>query len=273
MTQVAAREAEADRAAPAWPFHLGLLLALAGLATAELLAAGLLNAPVTAGLWLHAGLLLAFVAAAVFAGGARGELLTALAVLPLIRLLSFSMPLWLTERTNWFALINFPLIVSVIVAARTLGYGRDELGLRFRRPFTQLPILALVLASSVAIGWIERQIIQPEALAESLRLADVWWPALNLLLFTGLSEELLFRGVLQTAAIRALGAWPGILYGAALFGTMHVGWHSFLDVLFVALVGVFFGWVVRRTGTIVAATVAHGVANIMLFLVLPLTGS
>jgi uncharacterized protein len=220
------------------------------------------------GMALHAALMLALMARSVLSDGAAHELFLALSVLPLIRVLAIGIPFWLTDPAGHFALVNLPLITATVLIARYLGYDRRELGLRWGFVPWQLAILS----SGALIGYVERLIIQPAALTPDLTLAAVWWPALSLMLFTGFSEELLFRGVLQTAAIRALGAPWGIVTVALMFGLLHMGWLSMLDVLFVTLVGLFFGWVVYRTGSIVGVTFAHGIANIVLFIVLPNLG-
>lgn len=88
-----------------------------------------------------------------------------------------------------------------------------------------------------------------EAVAErSLLLV---WPAFALL--PGLSEELLFRGVLQRAAPRGVRA---ILLSAVLFALIHVDPHHVIGVL---PIGIFLAWVAERAGVLVSA-VAH-VAN------------
>lgn len=225
-------------------------------------------APMT-GLWFHTGLLVALFAHSVVADDEReSELFLAMAVLPLIRILSLSMPLWLASQTFWFPMVNIPLIIGTLIAAQQLRYTRFQLGLRMPR-LKELPLQMLVASSGLLIGWTERQIIQPVPLSASLEPADIIVPALSLMLFTGLSEELLFRGVLQEAAIKALTPWWGILYVSAIFGILHMGWQSSLDVIFVAVVGAYFGWVVYKTKSIFGVTLAHGIANIMLFIVLP----
>jgi uncharacterized protein len=244
--------------------HWAILFLYLGLFTlAELNSNG---STVRLGLALHAVLLITFLAHGVFSQDRLGRLYTAMAVVPLIRLLSLSMPFWLTDRTNWFALVNVPLIVSTLVAIYTLGYNLRDLGLKFSHIRLQL----LVVASGLLIGWLERLIIQPAPMAESLAFSDVLWPVLSLFFFTGLSEELLFRGVLQQTAIEALGKWPGILYIALLFGVMHIGWNSLLDILFVTSVGIYFGWIAYRTKSILGITLAHGLANVVLFIAIPL---
>ena len=220
------------------------------------------------GLAVHALLVIALLGKGVITEGKDHELYVALSVLPLIRILAIAMPFWMTNQTGHFALVNLPLIVATLMAARYLGLGRKGFGLTLGGLRWQLP----VALSGIAIGAAERLIIQPSALAPDLSLASIWWPALALLLFTGLSEELLFRGVLQGAAVKGIGARWGIVYVALMFGALHIGWESILDVAFVTAVGLYFGWVAHKTGSILGITFAHGVANIMLFIVLPNLG-
>jgi hypothetical protein len=95
-------------------------------------------------------------------------------------------------------------------------------------------------------------------------------PILILMFSTGFIEELIFRGMMQRAATEALGRF-GLPYVAALFAVLHVGYLSVLDVVFVLIVGLFFGWVAARTHSIVGVTLSHGLTNIVLFLVMPLS--
>ncbi len=235
-------------------------------AVAELMAARV--APMT-GLWLHTGLLSALFIHSVSADKEReSELFLAMAVLPLIRILSLAMPLWVAEQVFWFPMVNIPLIIGTVIAAQQLRYTRYQLGLRLPS-LKEIPLQVLIASSGFLIGFLERQIIQPVSLSASLTPTDIIVPAISLMLFTGLSEELLFRGVLQNAAIKALSPLWGILYAAAIFGILHMGWQSYLDVAYVSVVGAFWGWVVYKTKSIFGVTIAHGIANIMLFLVLP----
>jgi NADH-quinone oxidoreductase subunit N len=56
---------------------------------------------------------------------------------------------------------------------------------------------------------------------------------------------------------------------ALIFAALHIGYRSVVDVLFVLGVALFLGWVVYRTGSLLGATIAHGLTNIVLFLVMP----
>lgn len=244
-----------------WSFFLLLYLLLFGLA--ELLATGQQD---SLGLWLHVGLFSTLLLHAMRAVRPFRDLLTAMTVLPLIRLLAFTMPLSLTDQVNWFPMVGTPLLIGVVIAATLVGYSRKDLGLRV----TSISLQLAIAVTGVLIGLLERLLVQPSALAPSFDLPHLIWPMLSLLIFTGFSEELLFRGLLQRAAVEALAPRWGIIYTSLLFSAFHLGWQSPLDVVYVGIVGAFFGFMAYRTGSIVGVSLAHGLANIMLFIILPL---
>lgn len=51
---------------------------------------------------------------------------------------------------------------------------------------------------------------------------------------------------------------------------LTIGYGSFTDFVFVLGVGMYFGYIVTRTRSILGVSVAHGLINVSLFLVLPL---
>ncbi len=74
-----------------------------------------------------------------------------------------------------------------------------------------------------------------------------------------LAEELFFRGYLQTRLCRRWGTWPGILVTAALFGLLHWDW---LHTPSAFLLGLFLGWLARRSGSIRPSIAAHAMNNL-----------
>ncbi len=61
----------------------------------------------------------------------------------------------------------------------------------------------------------------------------------------------------------------GIVYVSLLFSIVHLIHRSAIDIACVFVITLFFGWVVKKTGSLFGVTLAHGITNIMLFLVLP----
>jgi membrane protease YdiL (CAAX protease family) len=247
-----------------WPAAIPLLY-LAAIALAEGLTA-LANARV--GLLLHALILFALLL-----HGTRlnheplGALLWALALAPLIRILSLCLPLAGIPLVYWYAIIGVPVCAATAMAARALGYSRQDLGLVLK--LRVLPLEIALLLFGFGLGLLEYLILRPQPLTRSLTLAELWLPALVLTASTGFQEEVIFRGLLQQAALRALGAPGGLLYVSALFAVMHIGYLSLPDAGFVFTIGLLFAALARRQGSVVGVSLAHTGVNVGQFLVWP----
>jgi len=194
-----------------------------------------------------------------------GQLVLSLALVPLVRILSLCMPLVNIPQIWWYPIIYAPLLVAAFMVMRILGQEAGEVGLNFKR----FPVQLAVALSGFAFGVAEYFILAPEPLITEFTWQEVWLPALIFLLCTGFVEEFIFRGVLQRTAVEAFGWWRGILYVSLLFAVLHIGFLSWIDVVFVFVVALFFGWVVKKTGSLFGVTLAHGITNALLYLVLP----
>jgi len=242
-----------------WFFWAYLLL----IGLAELLTA----LAVQFGLLLHAGLLVALTLQ-----GATGRALVtrrlalALTLAPLIRLLSLSMPLINFPQLFWYPLVAIPLLLTAWIISRQLGLGRQNLGLTAGQLLPQL----LLTGGGLGLGTLEYFILRPAPL---LTNNEGWLlyvlAGLGLLIFTGFNEEVIFRGLLQTVATPVLKKGGALFYVALLFAILHLGYLSALDLLLVFGVGLLFGYLVRWGGSILGVTLAHGLTNITLFLIMP----
>ncbi len=91
----------------------------------------------------------------------------------------------------------------------------------------------------------------------------VRWLALEIPVATAWTEEMLFRGLLQTVAVRALGPTFGPLAQAVAFGLWHipdarrVGDPVLGTVVVTGVAGWVFGWLARRSGSVLAPVLAH----------------
>lgn len=94
-------------------------------------------------------------------------------------------------------------------------------------------------------------IIQP------LILPDLLW----LGLLPGLSEEMLFRGVM----LPALGLnWVGILFSSVCFGILHFsGSQHWSYVIWAIVVGIILGFSAVETGNLLVPIVAHVTTNLI----------
>ena len=94
------------------------------------------------------------------------------------------------------------------------------------------------------------------------RASTGWLVVLSfaLALGPGMAEELFFRGFMQTRLARRFGAAAAIAVTAACFGFIH---FDLVHTPVAAVLGLFLGWAVERTGSIVPAMAAHVVNNLI----------
>jgi membrane protease YdiL (CAAX protease family) len=186
-------------------------------------------------------------------------MLIAFLTAPLIRIISLTLPMGAIDPPLRYVLTGIPMLVGGALAARAAGLDRHDLGLSWRGTRLQLAVIGI----SMAIGLIEFVILRPNPLGPLPWLAGGLLPALAVGVFTGFPEELIFRGVMQSAARPLLGRWNWI-YVSAVFAVLHIGYGSIADVLFVFAVGLLYGWVVERTRCIIGVSISHGLANVVL---------
>jgi uncharacterized protein len=76
----------------------------------------------------------------------------------------------------------------------------------------------------------------------------------------GVGEEMLFRGVVQTATAHAIGGpagvWLGLLAAAVLFGLLHSVTPTY--AILAGIVGLYFGGLWLLCGNLLAPIIAHG---------------
>lgn len=83
-----------------------------------------------------------------------------------------------------------------------------------------------------------------------------------------LSEELVFRGFLQSALTKSrLGFWGAAAVTTSLWTAMHAG-YSLAGLIEVFLIGLYFAYVLWRTGSLWLPIFGHAIYNAMLFMVL-----
>jgi membrane protease YdiL (CAAX protease family) len=217
------------------------------------------------GLALHLTTLFTLLVHGSFGPSQQRPLLVSLTFAPLVRVVSLSLPLAGLPMLYWYVLTSVPLFVAVVPTVRVLGLTRAQLGLRIGN----LPLQLAIGLVGLPLGLVEHLILRPAPLLPELTWLSGLLAALVLVVCTGFLEELIFRGVLQTTVGRVLGR-SGLFYVSAIFAALHIGYLSALDVVFVFGVGLAFAWLVARTGSLLGVTLAHGLTNLALFILVPL---
>lgn len=216
-------------------------------------------------LWGHFFTLLGC-AAGLLVTSREGTTLTALAFLPLFRLVNLGMPLFSGEALYWLPLVYGAFLPSLYLVFRThesptvdFDPGRT---LRLLVPAVVCGALLAGVRSALVVG-------RPGIVAASLRRVALL--SVVTFGFVALVEEVLFRGVLQRELRARLGGPAGVGLTAVLFGVMY-GTSRTGSIPFGIGLGVVLGVAYDRTDSLVTTWVIRGTFNAVLFGVLPLSG-
>ncbi|MFC5696290.1 CPBP family intramembrane glutamic endopeptidase [Pseudomonas sp. GCM10022186] len=150
------------------------------------------------------------------------------------------------------------LLVGMTLLAWWLGRPAQPAPAPQRAWLAVLATLLLVPLLALGTGLVGWQPKWPEMLWE--------WLAVNLLA-TVLAEELVFRGLLQPALVARLGAHPGVLLTAALFGAVHLPFSP-LFALLAGVAGLGYGLAFHYSGRLAVAVALHLVVNLCHLLLL-----
>jgi hypothetical protein len=261
-----------DRASSFRRRALITLLYLLLIAAAELITAyAAEHGPVFAkyGIAFHAVILFALLihsALLLRADPETSQLLMALILGPLIRILSLAMPVVEFSYLAWFSIISIPVYITIFACVYLQHIRSRDIGLALPA-VKHLPLEFGVIVIAVPVGIMEYLILQPGILVEP-RLKALVVPVLIMFVCTGFLEELAFRGLMQYHAVRTMG-FAGIVLISALFGSLHIGNLTIFDVLLAGGIGFIYALVVRKTGSIYGVSISHGIINTTLFLIAP----
>ncbi|MDQ6943769.1 MAG: CPBP family intramembrane metalloprotease [Candidatus Eremiobacteraeota bacterium] len=153
-----------------------------------------------------------------------------------------------------YVIVPGAVLVALGWRARHLGFGSSRRGtLAAVATWSALP-LALFGVAAFVIGHGKPALLAHRFFIDIFR--------------NGFAEEVLFRGMVMTLTVRALGVSAGNVAQALVFGLWHVpadlrdvhgvAWLALADAIGTqAIAGYFFGLLTLRTGNVLAAGAAH----------------
>ena len=190
-----------------------------------------------------------------------------LALIPLYILFTSSLP-WFFINQQYL----LPAVYSVILGLCLWHVYQRKLSLKQLFGFSKEKLLkySLVgLAIGVLLGIGEYFILHPAPAFPTFEVRYLLRDMVYMLLFVGIGEELLFRGLIQRDLMGAFGWKWGLLGSSLIFAIMHLTWRSIPELGFVFLAGLILGFLYWKTNSLVVPIVAHGINNVILVSVLP----
>lgn len=190
-----------------------------------------------------------------------------IALAPLLRILSVTIPVQEIPKIYWYAVAGVPILAGVTLATRLCDLSISDLAFRLRHPWTQVGIAVLGLPLSY-VGFI---LLRPRPVTASVDWPSMLAGAVILIVFSAFTEEIIFRGLVLRVLTEAIGP-SGALLSSLLFASMYIGSRSIGYVLLIGVTGLFFARCVTRTGSIWGVVASHSMFIIGVALVWPLTG-
>jgi membrane protease YdiL (CAAX protease family) len=197
--------------------------------------------------------------------GAAQRLTLSIALVPLVRIVSLAVPAAIIPIAYWYLEIGLAGLEGILLVMRRLELTPRDVGLR-RAPVAEVASVAVIGAM---LGVPAYLIAGPLDLGHGGGLIGLAVASAVVVVFVGCFEELLFRGLIQSAGT-ALFSRGGVVISVAVTALMYSASLNPRYVVFAALVATFFGVVARRSGSIAAPVAGHAALALMQLVVLPI---
>ncbi|MBN2110220.1 MAG: CPBP family intramembrane metalloprotease [Methanosarcinaceae archaeon] len=190
-----------------------------------------------------------------------------LMLLPVLRLLSVSMPVFSEMTIYHYVYIYLPMLLPAYLIVRNQNLSPPEIGLTLHNSLIYIPV-SIIMGALIGAG--EYMIINSGYLIPDLSLSNLLKLSIIMICFVGLIEELVFRSLLQTRLENSFGKAKGLFVTSLLFAVMHSGYGNIDEILYAFIVGSILGYMFQRTRSLLLISLTHGFVNIFLFGLIPL---
>jgi len=220
-----------------------------------------------AAVWVHIGTLIALSLSNIFIKDPKvNKIHQALMLLPVLRLINLSMPIFFTTMLYTFVFVYGPLAIPVAIIIIYQRESLEQIGISMKNIGVYM-VLSVPLGFLLGLG--EYLTIRTEHLIPDLTFGNLLKLTLIMVFFVGLVEEVIFRSILQTRLEKALSVQEALLITSLLFGLMHSGYGTLNEILYTGFVGFILGFAFYKTKSLPFVAVLHGLVNVFLFGILP----
>jgi membrane protease YdiL (CAAX protease family) len=167
---------------------------------------------------------------------------------------------------------------AVLLGLAVLRFGQPSPGARLK-PSVRLVLLGAALGGLMAVAThLAHPLVvralpfvaqETERLYAAFRAPSLVVAAVGLVPVVA-GEELVWRGLVQTALVRRFGAWRGVLLGALVYGLALLPLGLPLLAVVAFFCGLAWGALCALTGSLVPTLVAHLLWDVLVLLWLPL---
>jgi len=176
------------------------------------------------------------------------------------RLVNLSMPVFLDLTVLWLPLVYAPFLVAAtwfLQRNETVTPGLSGRGTLLWSPFAVVAGLGLASLQSRLVG---ATALLPTVTSQAL------WLLAGIVVLGAITEELLFRGVLQSALRPTFGSWAALGVTSVVFAAMQAPFGE-ISVAIGFVAGVIYGLGYELSDSLAVPVVCHVTLNLLLFVV------
>lgn len=190
-------------------------------------------------------------------------------LLPILRLVNLSMPIFFESNLYSFVFIYVPMAIPATIISIHQEIPKE----RRRYLIRKIPVyLPFSLVAGLIFAEMEYSVIQTSPLIPDLSPVNLLALAVIMIFIVSLIEEFIFRGIIQTRLEEFLGPVGGILLASFLFGIMHSSYGTPYEMAYTFLAGGILGYLFYSTKSLPFVVMIHGFINIFLFGLIPHLG-
>jgi membrane protease YdiL (CAAX protease family) len=191
----------------------------------------------------------------------------ALILLPILRLVDFSMPLFYEEKLYNLIFVYSLLAIPVSIAATNQGFTLTQLGITFKKIGIYIPF-SIFLGLLLGVG--EFFIVGKNPIIQDISILNLLSLIIIMIFIVSPVEEMIFRSILQNRLEVLLGNREALIITSILFGLMHSGYGNIYEILYISSVGALIGYLFYRTRSLPLVALIHGFMNVFFFGIIPL---
>ena len=189
-----------------------------------------------------------------------------LALVPLYILFTSSLPWFFIEQQYLLPAVYSIVLALVFFHIYDKKIDLESIGISFSGAWKWIILCSLI---AIPTGTIEYFVLKPEPALPYFQLKYLLRDFFYMLVFVGVAEEILFRGLIQTDLQRVFGTRMGLFLASYLFGIMHMTWRSTAELLFTFFAAILIGYIYNRSRNLMGPIFLHGVNNTVLVGILP----
>ncbi len=194
------------------------------------------------------------------------KLTVSLVLIPLSRLLAYSMPLLGFPPFLWYFILPIPILMAINLYTHTFKITAADIGFAAELPATQ----ALFGLTGFVFGLVAFLLLRPKPLTMNFNPVDLFVLIPAVVFIAAWLEEVIYRGVIARAVYDVAGR-RGIAVMTLIYGALFIAQSATpLYLLFVIVVAAIYFTFALSTRSTLGCTLSHSFLNLMCYIILPI---